>query len=226
MNKQLILKKKLKNAEGKRLLAKNRLEYCKIIIDAIQQNPTIINQILEELELSEEEFFNYISENTASADFNLESPSLMYEYLRLQTFKDPPIGSAIVGLIGYTKHENSNNCFKLSEVAEAVVPQMPIRADNIMSGVIAITPKTINATKLYSQKNKSIDNSLENGSLECAIIEYQKNPKTNAVQPTNIMNVCRAVEIVNDKAIPIKISSSSQPTDNLYIAKQIQDYVM
>jgi len=80
MNKKLILKKKLKNAEGKRLLAKNRLEYCKIIIDAIQQNPTIINQILEELELSEEEFFNYISgEKIANITFYDQAINLIKE---------------------------------------------------------------------------------------------------------------------------------------------------
>lgn len=53
--------KKLKNAEGKRLLTKTILEYSKEIIIILEKRPEMLNQILDELELTEEEFFAYLS---------------------------------------------------------------------------------------------------------------------------------------------------------------------
>jgi len=61
MNNKIDITKKLKNAEGKRLLEKNALEYSKEIIVALEKNPEIITQILDDLEITEEEFFAYLS---------------------------------------------------------------------------------------------------------------------------------------------------------------------
>lgn len=51
----------LKNARGKRLLEKTFLEYSLEIIRELEQNPMILPQILDELEITEIEFMEYIS---------------------------------------------------------------------------------------------------------------------------------------------------------------------
>lgn len=61
MNNEIDIIKKLKNAEGKRLLEKNALEYSKEIILELEKHPELLIQILDELELTEEEFFAYLS---------------------------------------------------------------------------------------------------------------------------------------------------------------------
>jgi len=53
--------KNLKNAEGKRLLEKTKLEYSKEIIKELQKNPQIFQDLIEYLEITEEEFYAYIS---------------------------------------------------------------------------------------------------------------------------------------------------------------------
>lgn len=61
MNNEIDIIKKLKNAEGKRLLEKNALEYSKEIITELSKEPEFLIQILNELELTEEDFFAYLS---------------------------------------------------------------------------------------------------------------------------------------------------------------------
>lgn len=61
MNEEARIKQMIKNAEGKRLLEKINLEYSKKIIDEIKLNPAIVKELLEELEITEEKFFAYIS---------------------------------------------------------------------------------------------------------------------------------------------------------------------
>lgn len=61
MNNKISIIKQLKNAKGKRLLQKNILEYSKEIITNLENNPEILNQVLDELEIPEEDFFAYIS---------------------------------------------------------------------------------------------------------------------------------------------------------------------
>ena len=53
--------KKLKNAEGKRMLTKIILEYSKEIITILEKNPEILIQVLDELELTEDDFLAYLS---------------------------------------------------------------------------------------------------------------------------------------------------------------------
>lgn len=61
MDNKIDVVKKLKNAKGKRLLEKILLEYSKEIIDILEQNPNVLIQILDELEITQEDFFAYIS---------------------------------------------------------------------------------------------------------------------------------------------------------------------
>ena len=61
MENKNIIKKTLKNAEGKRLLEKTILNYSFEIIKEIKNNPQIFNNILNELEVTDEEFMKYIS---------------------------------------------------------------------------------------------------------------------------------------------------------------------
>lgn len=53
--------KKLKNAEGKRMLTKIILEYSKEIIIILEKKPEILTQVLDELEIPEEDFLAYLS---------------------------------------------------------------------------------------------------------------------------------------------------------------------
>lgn len=61
MNESNLLKKKLKNAQGKALLTKTQLEYSKAILENIQKNPEILDDLLKNLEMSEDEFLSIVS---------------------------------------------------------------------------------------------------------------------------------------------------------------------
>ena len=61
MNQNQKILRALKNAEGKRLLEKNRLEYSKEIINILKDDPQILSELLEQLELTEQDFYKYIS---------------------------------------------------------------------------------------------------------------------------------------------------------------------
>ena len=61
MNNQLTQNKILRNIEGKRLLEKTFLEYSIKIIKELEKNPQILPEILDELEITELEFLDYIS---------------------------------------------------------------------------------------------------------------------------------------------------------------------
>lgn len=66
MKNKEITKRKLKNAEGKRLLEKTKLEYSKIIINGIKKEPELLESLLKSLEVTENEFFNYLSGDTTA----------------------------------------------------------------------------------------------------------------------------------------------------------------
>lgn len=61
MNNKIDVMKKIKNAKGKRLLEKVLLEYSREIINILENNPDMLIQILDELEITEEDFFACIS---------------------------------------------------------------------------------------------------------------------------------------------------------------------
>lgn len=52
---------KLKNIAGKRLLEKTKLEYSQSIIAELSKYPEIINEVIDNLDLVEEDFYNYLS---------------------------------------------------------------------------------------------------------------------------------------------------------------------
>lgn len=62
MNKEII--KQLNNAKGKRIIEKIYLEYSKEIILELEKNPNILPLLLHEIEVTEEDFFQYISGET------------------------------------------------------------------------------------------------------------------------------------------------------------------
>lgn len=52
---------KLKNIAGKRLLEKTKLEYSQSIIAELSKYPEIINEVIDNLDLVEEDFYDYLS---------------------------------------------------------------------------------------------------------------------------------------------------------------------
>ncbi len=61
MKEEINIKRKLKNAEGKRLLEKTILEYSKEIISAIQKDYSLLSEITESLQITEKELFRLLS---------------------------------------------------------------------------------------------------------------------------------------------------------------------
>ena len=61
MNQNQKTLRDLKNAEGKRLLEKNRLEYSKEIINILKKDQKILSELLDRLELTEKDLYEYIS---------------------------------------------------------------------------------------------------------------------------------------------------------------------
>ena len=61
MNKELSIKSNLKNAEGKGLLEQTKLNYSKNIINEIYNNPEILDELLDELEIDEKDFYDKLS---------------------------------------------------------------------------------------------------------------------------------------------------------------------
>jgi hypothetical protein len=179
------------------------------------------------------EVMDYIMKNPTSRAINIETTSITYDYLREKKFSEKmPIGNAAVALIGTTKHanlENDNyNCFTVSELSVAVMPYyVSVKADEIISGTLAITPKTISEKYLIARnKSNDISDYLQDGSLEVALISYQKNESNGYVTPTNITNITKAFAETETGLAPLKISASKQPIDNIYKAKEYDDYTM
>ncbi len=75
MDNKIKIKRNLKNADGKRLLEKTRLEYSREIIIRLQKNPLQLNDILKELEVTEEDFMNYLS-GTKNANITFYNQAL------------------------------------------------------------------------------------------------------------------------------------------------------
>lgn len=61
MKEEINIKRKLENAEGKRLLEKTILEYSKEIISEIKKDYSLLSEITESLQISEEELFRLLS---------------------------------------------------------------------------------------------------------------------------------------------------------------------
>ena len=61
MNGKNKIRKNIKNAEGKRMLEKTLLNYSIEIIEELKINPKLLNNLLDELEVTEQKFIKYIS---------------------------------------------------------------------------------------------------------------------------------------------------------------------
>ncbi len=61
MKEEINIKRKLKNAEGKRLLEKTILEYSKEIISEIKKDYSLLSEITESLQITEKELFRLLS---------------------------------------------------------------------------------------------------------------------------------------------------------------------
>ena len=61
MKEEFNIKRKLKNAEGKRLLEKTILEYSKEIISEIKKDYSLLSEITESLQITEKELFRLLS---------------------------------------------------------------------------------------------------------------------------------------------------------------------
>ncbi len=59
--KNKLIERQLKNAEGKRLLEKTRLEYSNEIISLLKKNPVDLYPLLDTLELTIDDFMKYLS---------------------------------------------------------------------------------------------------------------------------------------------------------------------
>lgn len=195
---------------------------CPVYEEAYEQGFTKQSQIIE-----------FIIKNMSTKDMGIENTAGVFDYLRSSQFTtEKPIGTDIVALLGTTKHANLDNdtynCFTVSELSEAVMPYyVSVKSDNIISGTIAITPKTISEKYLLSRgKKDNIGEYLQDGSLEVALISYEKSASSGYVTPVNITNVTQALAETDKGLQPLKISMSSQPTERLYKAQSTQDYSM
>ncbi len=195
---------------------------CPVYEEAYEQGFTKQSQIIE-----------FIMKNMSTKDMGIENTAGAFDYLRSSQFtSEKPIGTDIVALLGTTKHasldNDTYNCFSVSELSEAVMPYyVSIKADNIISGTIAITPKTISEKYLLSRgKRDNIGEYLQDGSLEVALISYEKSTSSGYVTPINITNVTQALAETDKGLQPLKISMSSQPTEKLYKAQSTTDYIM
>lgn len=80
MVKNLEQMKMLKNADGKRILEKNRLDYSKEIINVLKSNPQIISDITDYLEVNENYFFELLSgEKKGNISFYDEALKSVYD---------------------------------------------------------------------------------------------------------------------------------------------------
>ena len=79
-------RKKLRNAKGKRLYEKTILEYSREIILELENAPSLLPDLLKELELDEDDFFSYISGNQ-QANITLYDQTLCL--IRKKTSKKP-----------------------------------------------------------------------------------------------------------------------------------------
>jgi len=182
-----------------------------------------IIEYMRQCKVSRNQEMEFLAHAPIPKELKIDTQSRAYDYLRTNTFSQNPIGQEIVCLFGTTKHKGmddnnpTDNCFTMSELAEAVIPDVKV-ADKITSGVIAITPRIMELNK--SNLNKSNPRwTFKDGSLECAVIEYEKSEQSNLVRPISIHNLTQAVGIKNGKETDLLISSSSQDTTGLYRAK-------
>lgn len=76
---------KLKNAAGKRLLEKTKLEYSQSILTQLSEHPEIVDDVIETLVLAEKEFYDYLSgSKSANITFYDETLNVTKEKVKLK----------------------------------------------------------------------------------------------------------------------------------------------
>lgn len=79
---------KLKNIAGKRLLEKTKLEYSQSIIAELSKYPEIINEVIDNLDLVEEDFYDYLSgTKSTNITFYDEALSVAKEKIKQKELK-------------------------------------------------------------------------------------------------------------------------------------------
>ena len=185
-----------------------------IVIDDIKC--PIYNHLLEKFK-SQIQIQDYIHDHYSElSDLNKYINYDAYEFLMNCTVGTPPIGTHVVSLIGQTRPQNNIgeliNCCKMSELAEATMPNEPV-TDNIISGTLLVTPDTF----AKSTDSMTADSLVKiPGSLECTIISYAKSPNTSKTVPVRIDNIVKSWGFtLDEQREPITISQSPQDLTGL-----------
>lgn len=161
--------------------------------------------------------------DVSSRDMHIEATSRAFDFLRNSTFTNAPVGDELVALIGTTKHyqkdnPEASNCFTLGEIADSIIPNVKAKS-NIITGILAITPKTMEFKKPRGRKPFSTKDCFHqvDGSLECLIAYYTNRcEKSCYIRPYHLANIVSATGITsNGDMETIKVSQSKQPIDGL-----------
>lgn len=191
--------------------------FCPLLTEAMPTKGLGMNEVCE-----------YILEHKKEISFP-ELQKLCYsqyiEYLSSDQSSIDHLGTDAVALFGYTKYpttknEPTSNCFTLGEIANSIFPG-DIQIDHkISSGLISITPKTME----YPYKPGS-DTLLSDGSLECMLVEYSYNESYHRVCPRTFLNITKCLGknyYFKEKSLQeiqdftrIKISNSRQPIEGI-----------
>lgn len=183
----------------------------------------IYDIIIPSLEIFAEKNLTYgdFYQTTIPKEAHINTIAMFHDHLRVSSLRnnDGKIGTHIVSLIGTTRpiieETEIQNCLRLSELADATIKGDVTLKQPVRTGVLSISPKTLT-------KKAGEGYVLTDGSLECAIINYEYN-NNGTVKPTNISNVISAYETINGKITNSLISSSKQPTSDLITQTYLPD---
>lgn len=79
---------KLNSIAGKRLLEKTKLEYSQSIIAELSNYPEIINEVIDNLDLIEEDFYDYLSgDKSTNITFYDEALTVIKEKIKQKELK-------------------------------------------------------------------------------------------------------------------------------------------
>ena len=179
---------------------------------------------------SHQEIYNYLfSQNYKN--LNEDTIAYAYENMRLADFTISrtghipqekenilPIGTHSVVLIGTTRSQEGlgelATCCNLRELAESIIPDVPVACNNLITGSLLITPDIQVRTGKETKEQSAY--TLQPGSLECTIATYYRSEKTGKVHPYRLDNITRAAGLLfNGETENIRISSSPQNLGNI-----------
>lgn len=169
-------------------------------IEIIYKNMITSNQKISSTEATSRIFGNSISA--------IKIKNIMEEKFKNHIMSKDPNDYSLVSLRGFTspqvEGDGEDNCIKLKDLTDSIVPGNLKPQENIVTGVINLTPPT--------DKNP-------NGNIECAIIPHRTNAN-GTTTPTKIYNVINAQEErevgkYSATLTPSPISQSNQPLTGL-----------